>query len=120
MLTVVFFFGYFQNVSIRKLVRIVFYGLVDALSLYAIQFCNRIIQQHILIAIPYQILFHVTETYHLFLFHYYCILLSVKDPAAVEETEAGGFKEMGGQDIRFIRKVGNRSGDLEDAGIGAG
>lgn len=45
---------------------------------------------------------------------------SVKDPAAVEETEAGGFKEMGGQDVRFTRQVGNRPGDLEDAGIGAG
>lgn len=45
---------------------------------------------------------------------------SVDDPASVEETETGGFKEMGGQDVRFTGQVGNRPGDLEDAGIGAG
>ena len=43
---------------------------------------------------------------------------SIQQLPAVEEAEAGGFEEMGGENVGFGGQVGDGSGNLEDAGVG--
>lgn len=45
---------------------------------------------------------------------------SINEPPPVEKAVTGGFNQMGGKDGRFTGQVGDRTGNLQDAGVGAG